>query len=322
MAEIMRIIMNGKASPAQIGGFLIALHMKGESVTEITAAAKVVRELLTPVHVNGDHLVDIVGTGGDQAHTFNISTTSAFVAAAAGANVAKHNNRAISSQSGSADLLEIAGINPLLQPEQIAQCINQIGIGFMFAPSHHNAWKNVAAPRRELGVRTLFNLLGPLSNPANAPNLLVGVFAKKWVEPFANVLRELGNKHVLVVHSQDGLDEISIAAPTDVAELKNGAITTYTITPELFGIHINPLDSVRVNNPQESFALMQDVLNNKPGPARDIVVLNAGTAIYAANLTDSMAAGVKKAEAALACGGAKEKFDALVKMSRVFRASD
>lgn len=322
MRTIMQAIMNNEVTPTQIGAFLMGLHMKGETPAEIASAARVARELSIPVNVQGNHIVDIVGTGGDSARTFNISTACAFVAAAAGAKVAKHNNRAISSASGSADLLEIAGININLNPEQIADCIEKIGVGFMFAPLHHLAWKNVSAPRRELGVRTLFNVLGPLANPANASNLLVGVFSKQLVEVFAEVFQQLGNNHVLVVHSEDGLDEISIAAPTFVAELKNNKISTYTINPKQFGIAISPLDSLRVSNAQESLAIIQKVLNNETGPARDIVTLNAGAAIYAANLVDDLVAGIKKAAEVIASGAAKDRFQNLIQLTQSFRRVD
>lgn len=319
MIAAMETIMHGKATPAQIGGFLVALRLKGETVEEIAAAAKVIRALALPVKISGEHLVDIVGTGGDQAQLFNISTVSAFVAAAAGAKVAKHNNRAVSGASGSADLLEIAGINARLEPEQIEQCINQIGIGFMFAPSHHLSWKYVMPARRELGIRTVFNLLGPLVNPARVPNLLIGVFDKKWVESFAKVAKELGDKHVLIVHSEDGLDEISIAVPTFVAELKNGEIKTYTIEPQQFGIKKSSLDALKIKNSAESFSIIKNVLDNKAGAARDMVALNAGAAIYTAGLAKTIEAGVKKALEVIASGAAKEKFHELVKLTQSFK---
>lgn len=320
MDALMRAMMNNELTAAQIGALLVGLHMKGETAIEIAAAAKVARELVIPVSVAANHSLDIVGTGGDQARTFNISTTCAFVAAAAGATVAKHNNRAISSSSGSADLLEVVNIKTDLNPQQIKQCLEKIGIGFMFAPQHHHAFKNVAPIRRELGIRTLFNMLGPLANPANVPNLLVGVFAKKWVTIYAEVFQILGNQHVLVVHSDDGLDEISIAAPTFVAELKNKTITTYTIHPEQFGIAISSLDSLRVHNAQESFAIVQSVLNNEAGPARDIVALNAGAAIYAADLVDNIKSGVDKAYAVIESGAARKKFEALISLMQNFNS--
>ncbi|MCK5664748.1 MAG: anthranilate phosphoribosyltransferase [Thiotrichaceae bacterium] len=316
MSSVMQSIMTGKTTPAQIGGFLIALRMKGETVDEITAAAKIMRQLVTPVSVDSQHLVDIVGTGGDGMNTFNISTTSAIVVAAAGGKVAKHGNRSISSQSGSADALQALGINIELNPEQVAECVNKLGIGFMFAPLHHSAMKHAIGPRREMGVRTIFNLLGPLTNPANTPNQLLGVFSKVWVEPIAQVLKQLGSAHVLVVHSEDGLDEISIAAPTYVAELHNGTITTYTVTPEEFGIKRATLTHIQVDSIEKSVAMVQSVLDNQASPARDIVVLNAGAAIYAAGITDSLAAGITKAQTVLSNGAAHEKLSAWIKMSQ------
>jgi len=307
MADVMRTIMYGEATPAQIGGLLIGLRMKGETVEEITAAAQIMRELATPVKVNGPHLVDIVGTGGDGTHTFNISTASAFVVAAAGGRVAKHGNRSVSSQSGSADVLEALGVKLDLTPEQIIQCIQQIGIGFMFAPRHHEAMKHAIGPRREMGVRTLFNLLGPLTNPANAPCQLVGVFSQMWVEPMVQVLKRLGSQQALVVHSEDGLDEISIAAPTFVAELRQGNITTYTITPEEFGISRAPLTEIQVNSVAESVTLLQTVLSNQPSAAREVVILNAGAAIYASQLVNSLAEGIARAQTVLAQGTAQQK---------------
>ncbi len=306
MADVMRIIMHGEATPAQIGGFLIGLRMKGETVEEITAAAQIMRELATPVIVNSPHLVDIVGTGGDGTHTFNISTASAFVVAAAGGQVAKHGNRSVSSQSGSADVLEALGIKLDLTPEQIAQCIQQVGIGFMFAPHHHTAMKYAIGPRREMGVRTVFNLLGPLTNPAKTPRQLVGVFHRKWVEPIAQVLKRLGSQQALVVHSEDGLDEISIAAPTFVAELRQTQITTYTITPEQFGILRAPLTEIQVHSIAESVELLQSVLQNQPSAARDVVLLNAGAAIYAAELVNCLADGIAQAQTILAQGLAQK----------------
>lgn len=319
MMFAMRSIMNDQTTREEIAEFLVGLQKKGESIEEITAAAKIVRAAATPVTIHhAKYLVDIVGTGGDQAKIFNVSTTSAFVIAAAGAQVIKHNNRAISSASGSADVLEFAGINLQLTPDQIADCVEKIGISFIFAPLHHLAWQKVRDVRRELKTRTIFNLLGPLTNPANAPNLLVGVYAKKWVESFAEVFRELGNQHVLVVHSEDGLDEISVAAPTFVAELKNNKIETYTIEPAQFGLKISSLDALRVKNSEESFILLQAVLNNQAGAARDIVLLNAGAAMYAANLVSSIAEGVEKAAAVIASGAAKKKLEDLKEFTQKF----
>ncbi|QLH42190.1 MAG: anthranilate phosphoribosyltransferase [Coxiellaceae bacterium] len=316
MRSAMQSIMSGAATPAQIGAFLMGLHIKGETVTEIATAVKVVREFALPINLSMPHLVDIVGTGGDQSHTFNISTTSAFVAAAAGAKVAKHHNRSISSQSGSADLLTLAGFPLDLTPTATIACIEKIGIGFMFAPYYHPAWQQVSAPRRELGIRTLFNILGPLANPAGVKQQLIGVFAKRWLIPVAEVLAELGSEHVLVVHSADGLDEISIAAPTHVAELHHGNIDSYTIVPEEFNITNAPLRTIQINNPQESLNLVQQVLANQAGPARDIVALNAGAAIYAADVTTSLADGITMAKEMLANGAAKAKFVELLNFSQ------
>ncbi|ADJ27594.1 anthranilate phosphoribosyltransferase [Nitrosococcus watsonii] len=312
MTSVMHLIMSGQATPAQIGGLLIGLRMKGETVEEIAAAAKVMRELATKVTVTGPHLVDTCGTGGDGANTFNISTASAFVVAAAGGRVAKHGNRSVSSQCGSADVLEAAGIKLELTPEQIAYCIEELGVGFLFAPCHHGAIKFTIAPRREMGIRTLFNLLGPLTNPAHIPNQVAGVFSEEWLEPFAWVLHRLDCQHVLVVHAKDGLDEISIGAETQIAELRDGTVTSYFITPEQFGIKRAPVKSLAVNSTQESLDVLRSVLANQPGPARDIVALNAGAAIYAANLTPTLERGVNKALKVLSEGKAQEKLTALI----------
>ncbi|MGR8981817.1 MAG: anthranilate phosphoribosyltransferase [Gammaproteobacteria bacterium] len=315
MRDVMRQIMSGGATDAQIGGFLIALRCKGETVDEIAAAAEVMRELAVKVEVTGEHIIDTCGTGGDGANTFNISTASAFVVAAAGGRVAKHGNRSVSSRCGSADLLEAAGVNLDLTAGQVAECVNEIGVGFLFAPRHHGAMKHTIGPRREMGVRTLFNLLGPLSNPAGAPNQLIGVFSKDWVEPLACVLKKLGSRHVLVVSADDGLDEISIAAPTRVAELKGGSVSVYTITPEQFGLNRAGLQELAVTDAASSLEMVKSVLDNQPGPAKDIVVLNAGAAIYAADLAESLAAGIDKAQQVLASGAAKAKLDALIAYS-------
>lgn len=312
MRDAMRLIMQGQATDAQIAGFLIALRCKGESVEEITAAVDVMRELAHNIALKGAHVIDTCGTGGDGADTFNISTTAAFVVAAAGGQVAKHGNRSVSGRCGSADVLEAAGVNLDLSAEQVAACVNQIGVGFLFAPKHHGAMKHTINARKELGVRTLFNLLGPLANPASAPNQLIGVFGKPWLEPLAQVLQKLGSQHVLIVNAEDGLDEISIASPTSVAELKNNQITTYTIAPEQFGLPRADLRELAITDAASSLAIVNAVLNNQPGAARDIVVLNAGAAIYAANITDSMAAGVQKAQQVIADGSARAKLDALI----------
>ena len=316
MEAVMRQVMTGEATPIQIGGFLAGLRTKGETVEEITAAARVMRTLATKVEVAPENLVDTCGTGGDGRSLFNISTASAFVVAAAGGRVAKHGNRSMSSKSGSADVLEALGVNIDVPPEQVARCVNEIGLGFLFAPAHHAAARHAAAPRRELGTRTLFNLLGPLTNPANAPHQLLGVFAPRWVEPLAKVLRGLGSKHVLVVHSEDGLDEISLAAPTLVAELRDGQVRTYRIAPEQFGIERQPLDSLVVENPQASARVIRQVLSGEAGAAFDITALNAGAALYAADVVTSLSDGVERARAALCSGDALRKLEQLVEFSR------
>jgi len=316
MQAVMHQIMTGGATPTQIGGFLAGLRAKGESVTEISAAARVMRTLAMPVKVSPERLVDTCGTGGDSKGIFNVSTAAAFVVAAAGGRVAKHGNRSMSSKSGSADVLEAMGVNLELPPARVAECIDRIGIGFMFAPAHHPATRYAAAPRRELGTRTLFNLLGPLTNPANAPNQLLGVFADRWVEPMVHVLHSLGSEHVLVVHSEDGLDEISIAAPTRVAELKDGTVTTYKIEPEQFGIERRPLDALVVKSPQESLVLIREAFAGTPGPALDMLVLNAGAAIYAARVSETLAAGVARARETIAAGKAERTLKEFVEATR------
>lgn len=315
MRLVMRQIMSGHATDAQIGGFLIALRCKGETIDEIAAAAEVLRELADKVNVHGQHIVDTCGTGGDGANTFNISTTCAFVVAAAGGQVAKHGNRAVSSCCGSADLLEAAGVNLDLSAEQVAQCVNEIGVGFLFAPKHHGAMKYTRNARKEMGVRTLFNLLGPLSNPAGAANQLVGVFAKEWLEPLALALKKLGSQHVLVVNADDGLDEISIASTTNIAELKDGQLISYTITPEQFGFQRAGLEQLTIDGPDSSLMIVKSVLDNHPGAARDIVALNAGAAIYAANIADTLNVGIEKALQVIASGAARAKFDTLIAYS-------
>ena len=316
MHIVMRFIMSGNASDAQIAGFLIALRCKGETIDEIAAAAEVMRELATRVNIAGEHIIDTCGTGGDGANTFNISTTCAFVVAAAGGQVAKHGNRSVSSSCGSADVLEAAGVNLDLSAEQVAQCVNEIGVGFLFAPKHHGAMKHTIKVRKDMGVRTLFNLLGPLSNPAAAPNQLIGVFAKEWVEPLAQVLKKLGSQHVIAVNAEDGLDEISIASATTIAELKDGVVSTYTITPEQFGFKRARLNGLAVKNAADSLAMVKSVLDNQAGAARDIVQLNAGAAIYAANISDTLKTGIAKAGQVIANGAARAKFDALIAYSK------
>ena len=315
MHAVMHLIMTGKATPAQIAGFLIALRLKGETVSEIAAAANVMRELATPVTITGQHVIDTCGTGGDGANTFNISTTVAFVVAAAGGQVAKHGNRSVSSRSGSADVLEAAGVNLDLSAEQVSQCVNTIGVGFLFAPKHHSAMKHTIGPRKEMAVRTIFNLLGPLSNPAGAKNQLIGVFSEQWVEPLAQVLHKLGSEHVLIVNAEDGLDEISINSATTVAELQHGQVRTFSITPEQFGFQRAPLSTLAVDSIQSSLDTLKKVLRGEPGPAKDIVCLNAGAAIYAANLTDTLDSGIQKAQHIIDNGLAFEKLEQLCLIS-------
>ncbi len=319
MTAVMREIMTGGATPAQIGGFLVGLRMKGESVAEIAAAAGVMRELASGVDIGGlDHTVDIVGTGGDASGTFNVSTASMFVAAAAGCHVAKHGNRSVSSRSGSADALETAGLRLDLTPEQVAQCVREVGVGFMFAPGHHAAMKHAIGPRKEMAIRTVFNVLGPLTNPAGVPNQLLGVFSDELLEPIAEVLRRLGSRHVMVVHSRDGLDEISIGDKTEVAELKDGQVHRFSIQPEDYGVTRSSLDSIRVAGPEDSVKMIIGVLDNRPGAARDIVMLNAGAAIYVAGLAGSLKDGVEKADQAIASGEARNRLDRLVVLTQSF----
>ncbi|MCW8905061.1 MULTISPECIES: anthranilate phosphoribosyltransferase [Sedimenticola] len=319
MTSVMRTIMTGGATPAQIGGFLIGLRMKGESVSEIAAAAAVMRELASGVNI-GDlpHTVDIVGTGGDCSGTFNISTASMFVAAAAGCNVAKHGNRSVSSKSGAADALEAAGIRLDLTPQQVEQCVRQVGVGFMFAPGHHSAMKHAIGPRREMGTRTIFNVLGPLTNPAGVPNQLLGVFSEELLEPMAEVLQKLGSRHVMVVHSRDGLDEISIGDRTEVAELKQGQVRRFSIQPEDFGLKRTSIDQLKAADATASLSIIRDVLDNQAGPARDIVQLNAGAAIYTAGVTNTLQAGVERAGQAIASGEARNRLDRLVILTQSF----
>jgi len=315
---VMNLIMTGRATDSQIGGFLIGLRMKGETVDEVVAAASVMRELSTKVTAPSEYLVDTCGTGGDSSGSFNISTASVFVAAAAGAHVAKHGNRSVSSKSGSADVLETAGVNLNISPEQVAECIQSVGAGFLFAIKHHGAMKHAIGPRKEMAVRTIFNVLGPLTNPAGAPNQVIGVFSKDWLEPLAEVLKELGSSHVMIVHADDGMDEISIGSATSVAELKDGKIKTYTIQPEDFAMQKADLVKIKAADSADSLSIIKGVFENQAGPAKDIVSLNAGAAIYVSGLTDSLKAGIEKAQAVIADGGAKAKFDALIEYSNKF----
>jgi anthranilate phosphoribosyltransferase len=308
MLKIMRMIMNGELSPVMTAALITGLRVKKETIGEITAAAQVMREFSTKVHVaDPTHLVDIVGTGGDGAHTFNISTCAMFVAAAAGAKTAKHGGRSVSSKSGSADVVEALGGNIHLSPEQIARSIEEVGIGFMFAPNHHPAMKNVAPVRKELGVRTIFNILGPLTNPASAPNILMGVFHSDLVGIQVRALQRLGAEHAVVVYGRDGMDEISLGAATLVGELKNGQITEYEIHPEDFGLTMASNRALKVDTPEQSMAILCGVLDNEPGAARDIVMINAGAALYAANVASSIADGLARARVAIESGAAKAK---------------
>jgi anthranilate phosphoribosyltransferase len=321
MLKLMRMIMSGEMSPVMIAALIMGLRVKKETVGEITAAAQVMREFATRVEVkNSEHLVDIVGTGGDASHTFNISTTAMFVAAAAGAKVAKHGGRGVSSTSGSADVLEQLGVNINLPPARVAQAIETLGLGFMFAPNHHAAMKHAAPVRKEMGVRTLFNILGPLTNPAGAPNQLLGVFHRDLVGILVRVLQRLGAQHVLVVHGQGsestGLDEISLSGTTWVGELKDGEIREYSVVPEEFGLPRCELGQLTVASSAESKARILEVLNNQSSPSRDIVLLNAGAALYAANRADSIKHGVELARHALASGAARQKLHDLVQFSQ------
>jgi len=316
MLEIMRQIMTGDFTQAQIAGILIALRMKGETVDEIAAAAEVMRELSTKVLVAAnEHLIDTCGTGGDGIQTFNVSTVSAFVAAATGAKVAKHGGRSVSSTCGSADVLEALGVDVNLKPAQVAQCVDDIGIGFMFAPNHHSAMKHAAPVRRELGVRTLFNLLGPLTNPAGARNQVMGVFDRTLTSKLAHVLHRLGSRHVMVVHGADGMDEISFAGDTYVAELKDGEVREYILNPQQFGMPLHSAESIRVENAAASKEIVLAVLEGRPGPARDIVLLNAGAAIYVAGLVDDITTGIARAAATLDSGAAIDKLHQLSQLS-------
>ena len=329
MIAVMRTIMTGEATSAQIAGFLVALRIKGETVTEIAAAASVMRELATKVEVSGDHLVDIVGTGGDGARLFNVSTASTFVAAAAGCQVAKHGNRSVSSSSGAADVLEAAGVRLDINAEQVAHCIDQVGVGFMFAQNHHGAMKHAIGPRKELGTRTLFNVLGPITNPAGVKNQLLGVYSRDLVRPIADVLNALGSDHVMVVHSADGLDEISIAGDTYVAELKDGVVTEYTVSPSQVGIDITSIDDLSVADAAESLQLIKSVLGKTNGQfsareqaAADIIAINAGAAIYVAGCASDWQQGVVMAQDIIASGTALEKMKELADFTELLKSAE
>ena len=326
MLHLMRLIMSGEMSPVMMAAFITGLRVKKETIGEITAAAQVMREFSTKVHVaDKTHLVDIVGTGGDGSHTFNISPCSMFVAAAAGAKVSKHGGRSVSSKSGSADVLESLGVNINLAPEQIARCIAEVGVGFMFAPNHHPAMKNVAPVRRELGMKTIFNILGPLTNPASAPNILMGVFHPDLVGIQVRALQRLGAEHAVVVYGRDGMDEVSLGAATLVGELKNGEISEYEIHPEDFGLTMASNRALRVETPEASKAMLLDVLNNSDEPAtraaKDIVALNAGVALYAANVCSDMVQGIALARRAIESGAAARKLADLTAFSQLSSAS-
>ncbi len=317
MVALMRQIMRGEVSPVLMAAILSGLRTKKETVEEITAAAQVMREYATQVEVgNKNYLVDTCGTGGDSAHTFNISTAAALVAAAAGTNVAKHGGRSVSSKSGSADVLEALGVNLNQTPQQIALSIQEIGVGFMFAPNYHSAMKHAAPVRRELGVKTLFNILGPLTNPAGAKKQVLGVFSVDLVETLAHVLQRLGSQHVLIVHGSDGLDEITITGKTHIGELKNDAIQSYTIQPEDFGFQSAPIQGIQVNDAEHAKTMLLSVLKNKSGAARDVVILNAGAAIYVAGVVDNLAAGITTAQKTIESGAALKKLHELVVLSQ------
>lgn len=320
MTAVMQDIMTGKTTDAQNAAFLVGLQMKGVQVDELLGGALVMRELATPVELGAhDHLVDTCGTGGSGSNKFNVSTAAALVAACAGARVAKHGNRGATSKSGSADVLEAAGVNLELTPQQAAETIEQVGVGFMFAPSHHSAMKHVIAARKEIGVRTVFNLLGPLTNPAGAPNQVMGVFEAKWIPALLQVFKQLGSDHVLVVAAADGLDEISISATTEVGELRDGVISSYTVSPQDFGMTLHDdYSMLQINSVQESLAMLRDALGNRNVAAAEIVALNAGAAIYAANLVEDLKSGVSRAQEVLESGAALDKLDELVKFTRSF----
>lgn len=317
MLHLMRLIMNGEISPLMVAAITTGLRVKKETIGEITAAAQVMRELSTKVHVaDRTHLVDVVGTGGDGSHTFNISTCSMFVAAAAGAKVAKHGGRSVSSKSGSADVLEALGLPLNLKPEQIARCVAETGVGFMFAPNHHPAMKNVAPIRKEMGVKTIFNILGPLTNPAGAPNILMGVFHPDLVGIQVRALQRLGAEHAVVVYGRDGMDEVSLGAATLVGELKNGEITEYEIHPEDFGLQMMSNRSIRVETPEQSLAMLRGVLAGDEGPAKDIVVLNAGATLYAAGVAPDLPDGLARARQAIESGAAQAKLEQVVALAQ------
>lgn len=322
MTEMVTALMSAEVTDAQAAGLLVALRVKGESVAEITAAAQVMRGLATPVTMHQpETLIDTCGTGGDGQHTFNVSTTVAFVVAAAGGRVAKHGGRSVTSSSGSADLLELAGVNLALPPQQVAHSIDELGVGFMFAPAHHGAMKHVLHVRKELGIRTMFNLLGPITNPAGAQRQVLGVFAAQWLEPMAQVLKSLGSRKVWVVHADDGLDEISIASDTQVVQLnEQGEISRFTLSPESVGYAKSDLHTIRASTKEESLSYVKRVLANEAGPWRDIVCLNAGAALVVAGLVSDFASGVRLAEQVIASGAARQKFDDVIRVTQAMEA--
>jgi anthranilate phosphoribosyltransferase len=324
MIQVMRQVMGGEATQAQIGGLLIALRMKGESIDEITGAAQVMRELSTKVNVDKTHLVDTCGTGGDGSNLFNVSTAAAFVVAAAGGRVAKHGNRSVSSSSGSSDVLEKLGVPLDLTPEQVARCVDEVGLGFMFAPAHHGAMKHAVGPRRELALRTLFNMLGPMTNPAGVTRQVVGVFSEALCRPMAEVLKRLGSEHVLVLHSNDGLDEISIAAETQIAELKDGVVKEYSIKPEDLGVESRSLMGLSVSDADQSLALIRGALSgddsDEASKAADIIALNSGAALYVSGVADSLLDGVKRAQDVIGSGQALEKMKHLAAFAEAVKS--
>ncbi|MFT6791771.1 MAG: anthranilate phosphoribosyltransferase [Cellvibrionaceae bacterium] len=326
MMAVMRQIMTGAATPAQIGGFLAALRMKGETIAEITGAAQLMRELATPVNIQAEDIVDTCGTGGDGANIFNVSTAAAFVLAASGGKVAKHGNRSISSSTGSADLLEAAGIRLDITPEQVARCVEELGIGFMFAPAHHSAMKYAISPRKELSIRTIFNVLGPITNPAGAKRQVMGVFDSSLCHPMAEVLKALGSEHVLVVHGDDGLDEISLATTSHIAELKNGQVTEYTVAPEDFGFVTQSMEDLSVTSAEESLELIKDALTKRRSEqtkkAADLIALNAGAAVYVSGIADSLKEGVQIAEDVIGSGLAYAKMQNLATFTQCFELPD
>lgn len=316
MTAVMRTVMTGEATPAQIGALLGALRTKGETVVEVSAAARVMRELATPVDLGKTAAIDIVGTGGDASSTFNVSTCSALVTAAAGVKVAKHGNRSVSSKSGAADFLEAAGVALKLSPESVARCVNEVGVGFMFAPNHHSAMRHAIGPRKELAARTIFNLLGPMTNPAGVTRQVLGVFDASWVRPVAEAMQALSSEHVLVVHGNDGMDEISLSGSTVIAELKNGEVNDLTIKPTDFGISLSPLSAIQVNGAEQSLAMINGVLDNETGAARDIVLLNSGAAIYVGGGASSIEEGVQLAAKALETGAARQVLSDLATLTQ------